>query len=311
MLMHADTPYQLLKGKRMGARQDVHMSLDRVRAGRVSAFAAVLYVDGKYHEGGAPAYCRRATARIDAVLDEHADRIRPALRVQDFEKNWRSGHHSWMRTVEGSWCLQGEVDAIDRHHAAGFRMIGLTWRDDHDFATSWSYHGHTGLTNLGRAAVKRMNDLGIAVDVSHMSDPAIEDVLSVSRTPVFASHSNARAVCDHPRNLKDDHIRAIAKTGGIVGVNFYPMHLRKDGNASVADVIAHIRHIRDVGGLPCVGLGSDFDGIRRGPRGLSSAADLPNLRKALQDDGVDEQEIAAIFGGNFLRAMAEVERRSQ
>jgi len=311
IFMHADTPLRLLKGKSLDKESDVHMSLDRVRKGQLSAFAAVLFVDSKYHEQGAPYYCQRATKKIDSVLSEHADVLRVGLTSGDFEKNWKTGHLTWFRTLEGSWCLQGKLASIDEYYATGIRMIGLTWQDDHDFATSWTYYGHVGLTALGRKAVQRMNELGIIVDVSHMSDRAVEDVLSVAKAPVFASHSNARAICDHPRNLKDDQIRSIAATGGVVGANFYALHLRKKGKATLADVVQHIKHIRDVGGIESVGLGSDFDGISKGPEGLETAAELPKLRKALEDEGFTAAEIAAIFGGNFLRAFGEVERKAR
>jgi membrane dipeptidase len=306
-LMHADTPYQLMKGKRIDAPQEVHLSLDRMRAGHLAAFAAVLFVEKKFHEQGAAQYCKRATEKVDAVLASRASDLRPATSTAEFEANWRSGHRSLFRTVEGSWCLHGKT-AFEDLHASGVRMIGLTWEGDHDFATSWVDYGHVGLTTRGKQAVTRMNELGIVVDVSHMSDRAVDDVLAVAKAPVFASHSNARAVCNHPRNLKDDHIRAICASGGVIGVNFYPLHLRKSGKANLSDVVAHVRHLRDVGGLGCVGLGSDFDGIARGPEGLETPADLPNLRKALVDDGFTSDEVAAIFGGNFLRALGGVEK---
>jgi membrane dipeptidase len=307
LLMHADTPYQLMKGKRIDAPKDVHLSLDRMRAGHLAAFAAVLFVEKKFHEQGAAQYCKRATEKIDAVLGSHASDLRPATSTAEFEANWRSGHRSLFRTVEGSWCLHGKT-AFEDLHASGVRMIGLTWEGDHDFATSWVDYGHVGLTARGKRAVTRMNELGIAVDVSHMSDRAVDDVLAVAKAPVFASHSNARAVCNHPRNLKDDHIRAICASGGVIGLNFYPLHLRKSGKASLSDVVAHVRHVRDVGGLGCVGLGSDFDGIARGPEGLETPAELPNLRKAIVEDGFTSDEVASIFGGNFLRALGGVEK---
>lgn len=309
MLMHADTPYQLLKGKRIDRETDVHLSLTRIRKGKLAAFAAVLFVDGKYQKEGALSYCNRAVERVDTVLREHSDLLRPALGVGDFETNWKSGHASVMRTMEGSWCLDGRIGSIDAYHAKGFRMIGLTWQDDHDFATSWTYHGPTGLTALGKKAIARLNQLGIIVDVSHMSDRAIDDVLAEAKAPVIASHSNARAVCDHPRNLTDEHIRRIAATGGVVGINFYDLHLRKAGRAKLQDVVRHIVHVRNVGGLDCVALGSDFDGISRGPEGLETAAELPNLANALRAEGFKGEEIAAIFGGNFLRALRSVEER--
>ena len=308
VFMHADTPYRLMKGKSIDRETDVHLSLERIRKGKVGAFASVLFVPTKYHEQGTVHYCTQATKKVDAMLAEHASSLRPGLRVEDFEINWKAGHVTVFRTIEGSWCFQRKLDALDSYYALGVRMIGLTWEGDHDFATSWLDYSGTGLTPLGRKAVERMNELGIAVDVSHMSDRAIEDVLSIAKGPVFATHSNARAVCNHPRNLKDDHIRRIAATGGVIGMNFYPLHLRKTGKATLQDVISHIRHVREVGGINAVGLGSDFDGITRGPEGLETPAELPNLRRALQEGGMSDADIAAIFGGNFLRAMRGVEQ---
>jgi membrane dipeptidase len=310
MLMHTDLPYRLMKGKRIDAERDMHMSLLRVRRGGIGAFAAALFVDGKHQKQGAVAYCRQATRKIDDMLKNHQTELAPALRVEDFENNWRAGRTSVLRTIEGSWCFQGKADTIDEYYATGVRMIGLTWQGDHDFATSWTDSSATGLTAAGRMALDRMNRLGIAVDVSHMSDRAIDDVLASARAPVFASHSNARSVCGHLRNLTDDHLRRIAASGGIIGINLYPLHLRTDGNATVDDVVAHVRYIRDLVGVGAIGLGSDFDGIDRGPKGLETPADLPVLRRALRDAGFSDADIAAMFGGNFLRAMRQVEQRA-
>ena len=311
MLMHTDLPYRLMKGGSVDDERDMHLSLPRVRKGGIGAFAAALFVDDKHRKQGAAAYCKRATRRIDDMLKQHERELAPALRVEDFEKNWRAGRTSVLRTIEGSWCFQGRVDAIDEYYAIGVRMVGLTWQGDHDFATSWTDGSATGLTAAGRLAVDRMNRLGVAVDVSHMSNRAIDDVLASARAPVFASHSNARGICGHLRNLTDDHLRRIAASGGVIGISLYPLHLRMGGNATVDDVVAHVRYIRDLVGVGAISLGSDFDGIERGPKGLETPAELPVLRRAMLDAGFSETDVAAMFGGNFLRAMLEVERRAR
>lgn len=307
MLMHADTPYRLMQGKSIDRESDVHLSVPRIRRGGVGAFSAVLFVEGRYQRKGAADYCARATSKIGQVIEQHADLLAAGRSADDFVRNWRAGRTTVLRAIEGSWCLGGRVEAIDEQYALGVRMIGLTWEGDHEFATSWADSSGKGLTELGRRAVERMNQVGIIVDVSHMSNASVNDVLSIARAPVFASHSNARALATVPRNLNDDHLRRIAQSGGIIGLNLYPPHLRAKGNATVADAVAQIRYLRDLVGIQAIGLGSDFDGIAQGPAGLETAGELPNLRAALAESGFSADDIAAVFGGNFLRALRNVE----
>jgi membrane dipeptidase len=289
---------------------DTHVSLPRLQKGQVAAFAASVFVPGKYQKSGGHDYCVRTFRSLDALMGEHHDLLGSATSANDFARNWQDGRTALFYSIEGAWCFQANSHAIDEFYALGVRMIGLTWQGDHDFATSWVDRSRVGLTPLGRKAVERMNQLGIAVDVSHMSDRAVEDVLAIATAPVIASHSNARALCDVPRNLPDEHIRRIAATGGIVGVTFYPPHLREDGRATIDDVVRHVRHVREVAGIEAVALGSDFDGIEVGPEGLETAGELPNLRRALQAAGFTATEVAAVSGGNFLRALGQIEARA-
>lgn len=153
-----------------------------------------------------------------------------------------------------------------------------------------------------------MNDLGIAVDVSHMSDAAIWDVIEVSRAPIVASHSNCRAVHDHRRNLPDDLIRTICADGGVIGLVFYWRYLSGDRDASMQDVVAHAKHLKEVGGAQCIALGSDWDGDVGVLADLDGASQLQDLRQQLLDAGFSEQEVDGIFGANALRALTEIER---
>ena len=164
--------------------------------------------------------------------------------------------------------------------------------------------GNRGLTPLGREAVEEMCRLGIAIDVSHASDRAIDDLLKYSARPLFASHSNARAVYNSRRSLPDEHIRAIAAAGGVIGVNFFHQQLCGDGVACVQDIIRHIRHITDVGGPHACVLGSDFDGMTQYPRDLKDSSDFPKLGRALQTAEFSDEEIHRIFYGNLRDYMA-------
>jgi membrane dipeptidase len=159
------------------------------------------------------------------------------------------------------------------------------------------------LTSLGAEFVKVCNELGIIIDVSHLSERAFWDVVALSEKPVIASHSNARALCDHPRNLTDLQIQAIVESGGVIGVTFVPMFLRADGHAKIKDVLDHIRHICSLGGGNNVMLGSDFDGIDHYVEGLSHPGELESLRQAMLGR-FSESQTERIWSGNavsFLR----------
>ncbi len=168
---------------------------------------------------------------------------------------------------------------------------------------------HNGLTSFGRQVIAEMNRLGMIVDISHVSDKTFWDVLEVSRAPVMASHSSCRALCDHHRNLSDEMIRALARKGGLIQINFAPEFLtRRDSPpAGIEDVVAHIAHAVKVGGVDAVGIGSDFDGIDRTPVGLEDVSRFPALTRALLERGFSAADIRKIYGANFLRLMRAVE----
>ena len=144
-----------------------------------------------------------------------------------------------------------------------------------------------------------MNRIGIALDVSHLSDAGIDEALEISQRPIFASHSNARAVFDHKRSLKDEHIKAIAAQNGVVGVNYYPGHLVKTGDASVGDIAQHIAYIAGLVGSEHVCLGSDFDGMSVYPRDMKKWSDVPKLFDELQRIGFSDKEIRRIAYDNL------------
>ena len=155
--------------------------------------------------------------------------------------------------------------------------------------------------------ISKMNDLGIMVDVSHVSEKSCYDAIKYSRVPVIASHSSARALCDHPRNLTDDQLRKIAETGGVVQVCLYKGFLNKESSkASVKDAVAHINHMVKIMGIDHVGIGSDFDGDG-GIAGCQSSNELINLTMELLKEGYSEDDLAKLWGGNILRVMRQVQ----
>jgi membrane dipeptidase len=206
----------------------------------------------------------------------------------------------------------------------GLRSAGLTWYSTGQAADGSGSPRGAGLTAYGRELVAEMNRLGIVVDVSHLSDRGVEDVCELSTLPPIASHSNARAVFDHPRNLTDEHMRLIAERGGVVGACGYPVMLTAGERPGIAHIVRHIEHMCETIGPEHVGVGCDFtqgiaqlwcdsahmhayrhDLARPYPEGFETVSDLPRLGAALADAGFGEEEVAGIMGGNFLRVLAE------
>jgi len=174
-----------------------------------------------------------------------------------------------------------------------------------DFYGKISAHG--GLTDFGREVVREMNRIGMIVDVSHVSDSTLRDVLAVTTRPVIASHSCAYALNPHHRNLRDDLLQAIAANGGVVGVNFYPTYLAEAGEQiSYTRIVDHIDHVVRVAGIDHVGLGSDFDGVEVLPTGMEDCTRMPAITEELIRRGYADGEILNLLGRNFLRVMAAV-----
>ncbi|WP_448659434.1 dipeptidase [Sphingomonas sp. CJ99] len=200
-------------------------------------------------------------------------------------------------SIEGLHNLEGRLDNLDRLHVAGFRMAGLAHFFDNEVAGSMHGIAKGGLTPLGRQVVRRMEALGMIVDIAHASHPAVAEVLAMARRPVVSSHGGVQAVCRENRNLTDAEIRGVARTGGVVGIGYW------DGAVCSVDVSAIVRsilHVRDLVGIDHVGLGSDFDGaVTTG----FDTSELALITQGLMDAGLTERDIAKVMGGNVLRVL--------
>ncbi|RPF71326.1 dipeptidase [Aurantiacibacter spongiae] len=202
-----------------------------------------------------------------------------------------------MLSVEGLHDLEGDLDNLDRLYAAGVRMAGLTHFFDNFLAGSM--HGTTkgGLTDAGREAVRRMERMGMVVDIAHCSHACVADVLAMARRPVVSSHGGVQATCRENRNLTDAEIRGIAATGGIVGIGYWPGAVCDTSPAAIARAI---RHVADVAGVDHAALGSDFDGA---VTTRFDTSHLVQVTQALMDAGFTDSEIGKVMGGNALRVL--------
>jgi microsomal dipeptidase-like Zn-dependent dipeptidase len=203
-------------------------------------------------------------------------------------------------SIEGLQDLEGRLDNLDRLHAAGFRMAGLAHFFDNEVAGSMHGAKKGGLTALGRQVVRAMEAKGMIVDIAHSSHATVAEVLAMAKRPVVSSHGGVQATCKVNRNLTDEEIRGVARTGGLVGIGYWDGAVCDLRPAAVAAAIAHVR---DLVGIDPVGLGSDFDGaVTTG----FDASGLINVTQALIDRGFTDEEIAKVMGGNTLRLLAQL-----
>jgi len=215
--------------------------------------------------------------------------------------------------IEGGTAIENDLDNLQRFYDLGVRYIGLTWNNSNKISTSAKdavlKNKKGGLTEFGLEVIKKMNETGMLIDVSHLSEAGFWDVIENSEDPVIASHSNCYAINPHYRNLTDEQIKAIADKGGYIGINFYDEFLDENGKAngvSIDKVIEHIDHIKKIAGTDCIGIGSDFDGGITPPRELYDATQYPELTKKLFERGYSESEVRKILGENFLRVFKRV-----
>ncbi len=215
------------------------------------------------------------------------------------------GEANVLLTIEGCEAFQGDPDNVDRLADLGARIGALTWNTPNGLCTPACESEEGGITPLGWTIVNRMRKRHMAVDVSHMNIAGFYDLLD-GTVPPMASHSCARALCNHTRNLTDDQLRQLFRAGGFVGVNFYNMFLSEDHKADVDRVIDHMAYMCDLGGENHIGFGSDFDGIDEWPDGLRNAGDIPNLLAGLRRRGFGETLVEKIAGLNFKAYMERI-----
>lgn len=221
---------------------------------------------------------------------------------RDFDEN--GDKIASVLTVEGGEAIMGREENLRVFYELGVRAMTLTWNATNELAYPAMRKCSKGLTKLGKKIVLEMDKTGMAIDVSHLNDAGIDDVLSLYTKPVMASHSNARGVLEHKRSLKDEHIKAIANSGGFIGVNYYPPQLAAESKkASVKHIADHIEHIISVGGINCVGLGSDFDGMTTLPVDVKNPSDVPLIFEELQKRGFSDGDIKRISYDNLKEYM--------
>jgi len=323
-----------------------HTDLDRMQTGELGAQFWSIYIDGEMKDSG---YARVQLEQFDIarrMIARYPDRLAPALTADDIEHAFKRHRVGSLLGMEGGHAIENSLGVLRSYYALGARYMTLT----HNVTLDWADAAldsarHGGLTEFGKEVVREMNRLGMLVDLSHVSPATMSDVLDVAEAPVIFSHSSARALVDHPRNVPDSILARLPKNGGVVMVTFVPSFVStefKDWEAgadstsralrqsvpdtadarrqweewkgahpppaaTLAQVADHIEHVRKVAGVDHVGIGSDFDGVDYTPVGLEDVSKFPDLFAELIRRGWSDGDLRKLAGQNLLRALRQAE----
>ena len=323
--MHCDTISELLHARERGEEASIlenhlHIDLNRMQKGDYLLQNFAMFV----HLGKTADPFHYAMKLVDLFYNElepYSDRIGIVKSWEDIEENQKAGKMSAMLTLEEGGICKGDLSCLRDFYRLGARMMTITWNFPNELgfpngkdesvspARSVPDTEH-GLTETGIAFVQEMERIGMIIDISHLNDAGIRDIFHYTKKPFVASHSNARALARHPRNLTDEMIRALAERGGVAGINYYAPFL-KDADKKMplqglcSDMVAHMKHMKQVGGIGCIGLGSDFDGIDTATE-MKDCSGMQLLADEMSREGFTSGEIEAVFHDNVLRVYREL-----
>lgn len=330
--MHCDTIAELYDDHRGGGKASIfenhlHIDLQKMIRGdyllqNFAMFTQLQNTDRPFE------HAMKLIDTFYTELESYEDRIGIVKSWKDVEQNRAAGKMSALLTIEEGGVCQGETAFLRDFYRMGVRMMTLTWNYQNELGYpnkilkqaegEWNRpprcipDTENGLTEKGIEFVREMERIGMIIDISHLNDAGIWDVFRYTKKPFVASHSNARALAGHPRNLTDEMIRALAERGGVAGINFCALFLRDEEEGELSpvhsrccDIVAHMKHMKKIGGIGCIGLGSDFDGITSIVE-MGDCSGMQLLADAMSREGFTDSEIEAVFSGNVLRVYREL-----
>lgn len=329
--MHCDTLSAIYEGRKLGIhtelfKNDLQLDIQKMQKGSYLVQNFAIFAD--WGNGEEPYDCYQKQLSIfHEEMKKNEKFIRPVTTYQQIMENQKAGLLSALLTVEEGEVCQGQIERLDTLYADGVRMMTFTWNYRNSLGVPASEiflkesvsqgkdsgrKEPIGLTEKGIAFLEKMECLGIIPDVSHLSPEGFYDVCRYSKKPFVASHSDALALCSHKRNLSDDMIQKIAERGGVIGVNYYGQFLRNEPEngiyfSRVKNIAEHILYLIQIGGIACVGLGSDFDGMDDNLE-MKDCAQMEMLYNELKSHGLSETEIEAVFYKNVCNLYKEVLR---
>jgi len=307
---HCDTILEVMKHKRTLEKKSTtgHLDIPRMKEGGIDVQFFAVFIEDIYKPDRS---LKRALQLIDCFyreIENNQDDISLVTNYNQIKEANRAGKIAAILSIEGGEALEGDLGVLRVLYRLGVRLLTLTWNQRNQIADGiGESRTGSGLTEFGLKVIDEMNDLGMLIDVSHLSEAGFWDVIKRSKAPIVASHSNCYALCPHLRNLKDEQIKALADKGGVIGITFVPNFLTQEKRkTTVKDVVKHIDYLVEKVGVDCVGLGSDFDGTGALPLGLEGVDKIPNITEELLNRGYKEKDIKKILGENFLRVFKDV-----
>lgn len=318
---HNDLPWQLRKQFNnqlnkvdLNTLANTHTNIPKIKDGRLGAqfWAAYVPCDTQYKDA-----VRQTLEQIDVIhrmCQKYPEIFMFATSSQDILDAFKMNKTASLIGVEGGHSLDSSLGTLRTMYQLGVRYLTLThscntpWVDNWLVDTGSEPSEHKGLSSFGKQVIAEMNRLGMLIDLAHVSEEVMNQVLTLSKAPVIFSHSSAYTICPHKRNVPDDVLRRVNETKGIVMVNFYNDYVTCSNTASLSDVADHFDHIKKVAGADIIGFGGDYDGVPRVPEGLEDVSKVPNLVAELLKRGWTDEEVKAALGNNLLRVMSEVEK---
>ena len=332
---HCDTPMFFPQGINFASRDPkILVDLHKMTEGHLDASIMVAYLEQQERDEAslqnATAKANQILTQIEEMVAKNCTAVDIAYTPDDLWRLKRAGKRAIMLGIENGYAIGNDIHNVEAFRQRGVVYMTLCHNGDNDICDSArGNHEHGGVSEFGKQVIAEMNRVGMMVDLSHAAEASFYDALQLSQTPIVCSHSSARALCDHPRNLTDDQMRALAKAGGVAQVTLYHGFLVKDSvdfnpncqlstvncqlstvncqhEATILDAIDHLNHMVNIMGIEHVGIGTDFDGDG-GIRGCASASELINFTRRLLRERYTEEQIQMIWGGNFLRIMKQVQ----
>lgn len=304
---HCDTIAALMDTEMNIFSNGLHVDIERMKKykGYVQFFAAC--INPYYGREYAVKWIIRAIDLFYNQADAYGSFIKLCRNLGEVNTALRQKKVAAILAVEGGDILQGELSMLRLLYRLGVRCMTLTWNYRNEIADGiLDNETSGGLTSFGKSVIKEMNRLGMIVDLSHISERGFWDAVELSKAPVILSHSNAKRLCSHVRNLSDTQLMAVKENGGVVCVNFCPDFLNDTGEAGISDIIRHIEYLAAFAGIEHIGIGSDFDGIGRFPEGIMGVQDLVKIFNELAKLNYSQEAIEKIASKNVLKIIEKV-----
>lgn len=295
--LHCDTVGECWKQRKELFENDLHLSLQRGGAYDPWRQVFAIFIPDAYRGDTAWDYFQRVYACFLDQLEKHSRAVTLCRTAADLDRAEREGKCAAILGVEGGAVLGGEISRVQTLSDLGVRLITLTWNGKNEIGCGCGKRFAGGLTRFGRQAVREMERVGMAVDVSHLSRPGFWDVAKIAQRPFLASHSNCDAVYRHPRSLTDRQIARLIACGGLIGVNLYKAFLGAPGNTGFAAAYSHLAHLLEHGAGQAVALGSDFDGCEMDPA-FAGIEKLGAFQQYLLERGLPAEQVDAFFYKN-------------